>query len=184
MAEEARLTETPEGLVPASDGWFVLNVRDASWFRSERFGAAGRFENRDAPFSHLGINIRVLQPGQPNARYHSESTQEDFLVLAGECLLVVEGQERSLGAWDVVHCPPGTAHVFVGSGSGPCVILMVGARADNRSLLYPVSEVALRHGAGVESETTDPAQAYAGTLRAEPGRPPRWNELPWSRPVE
>jgi mannose-6-phosphate isomerase-like protein (cupin superfamily) len=107
VAEEARLEETGSGLVPATEGWFVANVRDTAWRVHDTFGADCRFEGPDAPFSQLGINICVLEPGQPNCRYHRESLQEDFLVLAGECLLLVEEQERRLRAWDFVHCPPG-----------------------------------------------------------------------------
>ena len=89
MVEEARLEETPSGLVPTTDGWFVLNVRDAAWVTQPTFGAGCRFEGPDARFPELGINLRVLQPGQPNCLYHRESAQEDFLVLAGECALLV-----------------------------------------------------------------------------------------------
>jgi uncharacterized cupin superfamily protein len=98
--------------------WFVVNVRDARWRRHETFGASCRFETPQTPFDQLGVNIRVLQPGEPNCLYHSENLQEDFLVLAGECLLLVDGEERPLQAWDFVHCPPGTEHVFVGAGDG------------------------------------------------------------------
>ena len=101
-----------------------------------------------------------FQPGQAS-RYHREANQEDFLVLAGECLLLIEGEERPLKAWDFVHCPPWTEHVFVGAGDVPCLILGVGARSKGRGLRYPVNEVALAHGAGVDTETADPAQAYA-----------------------
>jgi uncharacterized cupin superfamily protein len=160
--------------------WFVVNVRDARWWRHDAFGAACRFEDRETPFEQLGINIRVLGPGEPNARYHRETAQEDFLVLAGECLLLIEGQERRLRAWDFVHCPPETEHVFIGAGRGPCVILMTGARRDGIVYTYPVSELAVRYGAGVETETTSPAEAYAGLPRWEPGRPKAWPELPWT----
>src|SRR5919201_3207315 len=131
--------------------WFVVNVRDAPWWRHDTFGASCRFEDREKPFEQLGVNIRVLQPGQPNCLYHSESLQEDFLVLSGECLLLVEGEERRLRPWDFVHCPPWTEHIFVGAGDGPCLVLAVGARRKGRGIRYPVSEVALKHGAGVET---------------------------------
>ena len=160
--------------------WFVVNVRDARWWRHHAFGASCRFENRETPFEQLGVNIRVLQPGEPNCLYHSENLQEDFLVLAGECLLLVDGEERPLETWDFVHSPPGTEHVFVGAGDGPCAILMVGARSDDERLLYPVSEVARRHGASAEQETTSPEEAYASFARPAEGRPDRWNELPWA----
>src|SRR5919205_4206975 len=155
--------------------WFVVNVRDARWWRHDTFGAACRFEDRETPFQQLGINIRVLQPRQPNCLYHSESLQEDFLVLAGECLLLVDGEERPLRAWDFVHSPPGTEHVFVGAGDGPSVILMVGARSEDERLLYPRSELAARYDASAEEDTSDPRQAYARFERPQPGRPDYWD---------
>jgi uncharacterized cupin superfamily protein len=183
MVEEARLEETPSGLAPATDGWFVVNVRDAAWVKHETFGAGCRFEVRETPFPQLGINLRVLRPGRSNALYHAEAGQEDFLVLAGECLLLVEGEERPLRAWDFVHLPSRTAHVLVGAGDGPCVVLMTGARPDepdDESILYPVSELAGRYGASAERETPDPAEAYARFGRHEPGRPDDWEQLPWA----
>jgi uncharacterized cupin superfamily protein len=175
---EAPLTETDGGLEPASEGWFVVNVRDACWWDQQDFGTATIFEADERRFPQLGINIQVLEPGQPNSLYHRESLQEDFLVLAGECLLLVEGQERPMRAWDFFHCPPGTDHVFVGAGDGPCAILMVGARSEEEELVYPVSEVALRHGAGVQVETPDPRVAYEPYPRSERWRPPD-RGLPW-----
>ena len=160
--------------------WFVVNVRDARSRRHDTFGAACRFEDRETPFEQLGFNIRVLQPGQPNCLYHSENLQEDFLVLAGECLLLVDGEERLLQAWDFVHCPPGTEHVFVGAGDGPSAILMVGARSDDERLLYPASELARRHGASAERETASPEEAYAPFAPPREERPDRWDELPWA----
>jgi uncharacterized cupin superfamily protein len=161
--------------------WFVVNVRDARWWTHHTFGASCQFEDRENSFEQLGINIRVLQPGQPNCLYHSENLQEDFLVLAGECLLLVEGEERQLRAWDFVHCPPGTEHVFVGAGDRPCAILMVGARSEDERLLYPASQVARRHGASAERETASPEEAYA-PFAPPPSeeRPDRWDELPWA----
>jgi uncharacterized cupin superfamily protein len=158
MPNESRLRQTPGGKVPETAGWFVLNAREARWQTGE-FGAYTRFEG-DERFPHLGINIGVLQPGQPACYYHAEANQEDFLVLSGECLLLIEGQERHLRAWDFVHCPPWTEHVFVGAGSGPCAVLAVGSRSSDETI-YPVSEVALRHRAGVTEETRDPSRAYA-----------------------
>jgi uncharacterized cupin superfamily protein len=101
-------------------------------------------------------------PGQANALYHSEGVQEGFLVLSGECTLVVEEEERPLRQWDYFHCPAGTRHVIVGAGEGPCVVLMIGARPEVEEFVYPVSEFAARHGASVVTETTDPDEAYAG----------------------
>jgi uncharacterized cupin superfamily protein len=162
MVPEASLEPNDVGgLSPAGEGWFVVNARDAQWFDATPLGLYAPFEGEHARFAQLGLNIGVLRPGEPSCMYHAEDAQEDFLVLAGACVLVVEGQERLLGQWDFVHCPPLTRHVFVGAGDAPCVLLGIGARRRGRELVYPVDEVALRHGAGVEAETTDPAEAYA-----------------------
>src|SRR6266849_5800134 len=163
---EARLDDSGAGLAPAADGWFVVNVRDAHWSTAENAekkppGSDCRFESREFSFPQFGIKLRVLEPGQPNGLYHSENQQEAFLVLSGESRLLVEGEERLLRPWDFFHCPAGTEHIFVGAGDGPCVILMAGARAEDEQLLYPVSELAARHGASAEAETPDPAVAYA-----------------------
>jgi uncharacterized cupin superfamily protein len=175
---EARLEDTSAGRAPASAGWFVLNVRDAVWLTSDTFAAAGVFES-DATEFQIGHTVAVLQPGQPSGLYHRESTQEDFLVLTGECLLLVEGEERRLRAWDFVHCPGGTEHIFVGAGNGPCVLFMLGARARDRTIVYPRSELALRHGAGAHSTTTDSAEAYEPYSRWQPGRIDHTG-LPWA----
>jgi mannose-6-phosphate isomerase-like protein (cupin superfamily) len=91
--------------------------------------------------------------------YHAESNQENFLVLAGECTLLVEGEQRSLRAWDFsCHCPPGTEHVFVGAGNGPCVIFMTEGRTRERKTVSPRSDLATRYGAGVETETSSAAE--------------------------
>jgi len=164
----------------ADRGWFVVNVRDTRWQRHETFGAGCVFESPDAPFTQLGINISVLHPGEPNCLYHRESLQEDFLVLAGECRLLVEGEERRLRAWDFFHCPPGVDHVFVGAGDGPCAILAVGARSEQEEIVYPVSELAARYGASVEVETPSPREAYARYGRPVDGRPGGWDSLPWA----
>jgi uncharacterized cupin superfamily protein len=184
--EEARLEQLESGLAPATPGWFVLNVRDAVWDTHDTLGAACHFEGEEVAFAELGVNVRVLSPGRTKWLYHAESGQEDFLVLAGECLLLVEGEERPLRAWDFVHCPPGTAHAFVATGAGPCVIVMVGARPPGwpgSGIVYPRSEVALRHGVGIENETSSPAEAWAalGLREWRPGRPADWDALPWAR---
>jgi uncharacterized cupin superfamily protein len=173
MVPEARLESTEHGLVPKGDGWFVLNARKAQWRHAEGRGAYSQLEG-EPQFPQLGIHLVVLGPGEPMAMYHWEADQEDFLVVAGEALLIVEGEERPLRQWDFVHCPAETKHVIVGAGVGPCVVLAVGARG-NRSTGpdwggYTVEEAALRHGAGVEQDTTDPHQAYARVQRREPTR--------------
>jgi uncharacterized cupin superfamily protein len=192
VAEEARLAETGVGLVPQSEGWFVLNVRDAAWMRHDVFGARCGFEadGRMAREPHglevlqhpqIGFKLHVLQPGKASTLYHSESDQEDFLVLTGECLLIVEGEERRLRAWDFFHCAPHTTHSFIGAGEGPCLIVMVGARTEQGTILYPRDEVALGLGAGVEKDTPSPQEAYSRFPHWRLGRPGRWEELPWNR---
>ena len=167
---EAELRQTEHGLVPEGDGWFVLNAREARWLESERLGMYCGFED-EPRFAQLGINLNVLGPGQPMSMYHWEADQEDFLVLSGEALLIVEGEERPLRQWDFVHCPPRTAHVIVGAGDRAAVILAVGARVHSTGDewgSYTVDEAAHRHGAGVSEETTKPQEAYAPFPRPEP----------------
>jgi uncharacterized cupin superfamily protein len=176
---EARLEDSGSGLVPTGEGWFVVNVRDSEWWVSKTFGSGTVFESEAAEFTQLGINIAVLEPGEPNCLYHAENQQEAFLVLSGECRLLVHEEERLLGPWDFFHCPPGTEHVFVGAGDGPSVILMTGARTTDEQFLYPKSELAARYGASSEETTPDPKQAYAPFERAQRGRPSYWDRLPW-----
>jgi uncharacterized cupin superfamily protein len=176
MVDEAGLAQTESGLIPKGAGWFVVNAREARWWHHDTFGSACTFES-DAPFPDFGINIQVLSPGEPNCMYHGENAQEDFLVLSGECLLLVEGEERPLKQWDFVHSPAWTEHVFVGAGSGPCAILMVGTRPDPEELRYPVVDVARKHNAGVAKETSSGKEAYAPFPRSTEG-PYREGTLP------
>jgi uncharacterized cupin superfamily protein len=157
---DATLTKTENGLIPDAEGWFVLNARDAVWIRSEERGLDTYLEGRQE-WNELGFRIQVLMPGQRNGLYHGERGQEDFLVVSGECLLVVEGEERQLKAWDFVHCPPWTKHIFVGAGDGPCVIVMVGSRAGGSEIVYAVDDVAAKYDASVLEETSNPDEAYA-----------------------
>ncbi len=158
----------------------MLNARQTQWWKRGGRGVLCEFEGAGfeeaADFLQLGINLTLLGPGEPMAMYHWEADQEDFLVLAGEALLIVEGEERELRPWDFVHCPAGTSHTIVGAGDTPCLVLAVGAR--DRSTgpawgAYTVDEGARRHGAGVEHETTDPKEAYA---RFPAGRLTRYRE--------
>jgi uncharacterized cupin superfamily protein len=160
VVPEAPLERVENGLRPAGEGWFVLNARDACWFDSE-LDTYGVFESSENRFEQVGVGIGILRPGRPSGMYHAEDAEEDFLVLSGECLLLIEGQERRLKAWDFVHCPPWTEHIFVGAGDGPCLVVGMGARRKGRGIRFPVNDVALKHGAGVEKETTQPKEAYA-----------------------
>jgi uncharacterized cupin superfamily protein len=170
MVPEASVESTEHGLVAKGEGWYVLNARDSRWWYVEGRGAFCDLEG-DQEFAQLGINVQVLAPGEAMAMYHWEADQEDFLVVSGEALLIIEGEERMLRQWDFVHCPPDTKHTIVGAGSGPCVVVAVGAREHQEGPDwggYTVEEVALRHEAGVEQETNNPEEAYAA-VRAKHG---------------
>ena len=169
MVPEAPLERSEHGVVPKGDGWFVVNARDVEWLYAKGRGAFCNLEG-DAEFTQVGFNPFVLGPGEPMSMYHWEADQEDFLILAGEALLIVEGEERPLRQWDFVHCPPDTNHNVVGAGDGPCVVLAVGSREHQDGPGwggYPVDETALRHKAGVEHETTKGAEAYAHVPKRE-----------------
>ncbi len=167
------MSKTDAGLVPEGEGWFVLSARDVSWIESEERGRDTDFEGRQE-WAQLRFRIQVLMPGQRNGMYHGESGQEDFLVVSGECVLVVEGEERRLKAWDFFHSPPWTRHVFVGAGNGPCVIVMTGSRAGGFEVVYPVSEAAAKYGASVTDETSEPEEAYARFGKEERVAYGRW----------
>jgi quercetin dioxygenase-like cupin family protein len=182
MVTEARLEQITSGLVPVTPGWFVVNTADAAWVENDFYGGVCIFES-DHIFlqgrpdltayekPEAGFTIRVVSPGHPSSGYHAESVQEDFLVLMGECVLIIEDQERQLRTWDFVHCPPMTAHAFVATGEGPCVILATGNRRDDSEVVEPRSEVALRYDAG-------PERRGGWEVR----RPRQWDELPWAEP--
>ena len=168
MVSESELVSTEHGLVPKGQGWFVVNARETQWWERPGRGVLCEFEGAGfeeaADFEQVGINVTILGRGEPMGMYHWEADQEDFLVLSGEALAIVEGEERSLRRWDLLHCPAGTDHVIVGAGEGPCIVLAVGARDRSTGPAwgsYTVDEAALRHGAGVERETTEADEAYA-----------------------
>jgi len=158
--------------------WFVRNVADNEWWVNEKFGARTMLVPEG---SQVGVRVHVLEPGKPSTLYHRESVQEGFLVIEGECLLIVEGEERLLRPWDYFHCAPGTTHGFVGAGDGPCVVVTLGARTEDNTILYAREEVALGHDAGVEHETDTPREAYAPFPKWESGHPDAWDSLPWNR---
>jgi len=172
---EAKIERTATGLRPSGDGWFVVNLAELDAQRNARLGTVCSPEPSDARFEEFGFNVRVLEPGQFNARYHRENQQEAFLVLSGECILVVEGQERRLASGDFFHSPPLTGHVFVGAGVGPCTIVMVGGRTKQwcEGEGFPVDATAARHGASVPRATQLPADAYADMPEDEAAH------LPW-----
>ena len=181
MVPEAEFHETEQGRVATGDGWYVVNARDTRWYYVRGRGAFCDLEG-DQDFTQLGINVMTLGPGEAMAMYHWEADQEDFLVVFGEALLIVEGEERPLRAWDFVHCPPNTKHTIVGAGSG-CVVVAVGARIDSVDNPnwggYTVDEVALRHEAGVEQETTVPDEAYAPVREKHGAREPMRYRVHW-----
>ena len=173
MVPEAPLDVTEHGgRTPAEAGWFVVNAREARWFDRGPRGALCVLEGEgEGRFPQVGIHLFVLGPGQPMSMYHWEADQEDFLVLSGEALLLVEGEERPLRQWDFVHTPARASHTILGAGDGPCVVLAIGARIDSTGENwggYPVHEVAVRHDAAAERETTSAAEAYARFPKPQP----------------
>jgi len=189
MVKEARLDRVASGLAPVTPGWFVINTAEAAWvtnddwsggvciFESDEFVLRGRPDLTGYEKPHAGFTIRVVPPGRPADLYHAESVQEDFLILQGECLLIIEDEERHLRTWDFVHCPPMTAHTFVATGNGPCVILATGNRRDDLERDYPRSETALQHDAGSEVTTRNPERHGHWEVR----HPEGWDDLPWVR---
>jgi uncharacterized cupin superfamily protein len=144
-----------------------MNVSAAPAMGHPRRAMCIDFEPQASPWPDTGVNIQVMQPGQPNCRYHSEPVQEDFLVLYGECIVILEGEEQPLRQWDFLHCPAGVEHVFVGSGDGPCAVLMIGSRRKDEAH-YPVNELAAKYDASVSTATDEPHEAYAD-----------WRQEPW-----
>jgi uncharacterized cupin superfamily protein len=169
---EAEIEQTETGLQPADDGWWILNASDIGWAAVEGGGIWCSFESPKQRSPLLGIGIHVLHPGETPGMYHAESNQEGFLVLSGECLAIVEGQERRMGPWDYLHCPPGTAHITIGAGDGPCAILMVGTRDPEETTRYIAEPAAARHGAAVAVDTESAREAYVERPPIEPARSP------------
>jgi uncharacterized cupin superfamily protein len=145
----------------------VTNLSEARTFSHSRGVTHLSLEPEGVIWPDTGVSVQIMQPGKPNARYHSEPVQEDFLVLDGECIAILDGEERRLQQWDYVHCPAGTEHAFVGAGDRPCVLLMIGSRREDAPH-YPVNESAAKYDASVKSPTSDPAEAYAD-----------WRQEPW-----
>jgi uncharacterized cupin superfamily protein len=160
-------------MVEERGGWYVVNVKNAKWAKTPEFGRRCLFE-MEGRFPQTGVRIAVLEPGKPNCRYHRENAQEDFLVLSGECLLLVNGEQKRLETWDYVHCPPGVSHVFVGAGDGPCVVLMIGHRPAEVEVFYPASDLAGKFGAESPEPTPDPSVAYGDISPLEPIDAPEW----------
>ncbi len=181
MVPEAPLEKTDAGLVAAGDGWFVMNAREARWRDRPGRGKSLPFEGK-TDFRQQAINLFALEPGEPIGMYHWEAVQEDFLVLSGDALLLVEGEERPLLQWDFVHCPAGTNHMIIGAGKEGCVVLAIGARTEQDDApwgAYTVEPIALAYGAGVDAETNDPEEAYARFPEPAPTRYDGW--LPGSQ---
>ena len=188
---EAPLGRSAQVLRLRATAGFVVSVADTAWVHNDAFGNRCTFERSprvlmERPdleprmFAGVGYTLAVLAPGKPSGLYHAESLPEDFPVLTGEGVLLIEGDKRELRAWDFVHCPAGTNHIFIGAGDGPCVLFMTGARGEGKTINYPRDDLALAHGAGVETETSSPKEAYDPLPPWRLGRPETWDQLPWA----
>jgi mannose-6-phosphate isomerase-like protein (cupin superfamily) len=181
MVPEAPLHETDEGLAPGSPGWFVINAREARWRKRPERGhslplSGWSDEECETHFTQLGVNLLVLGPGEPMSIYHWETDAEGFFVIAGEPLLIMEGEERQLRQYDYVHCPPHAKHVIVGAGERPCVVLAMSSRqfmATPEWGGYSIDEKAGRYNANPPEETNDSTYAYE---RFAPSVPTRYRE--------
>lgn len=161
MVREAPPEATPDGLATSGGGWFVVNVRETRWIGQDGLWRGPWLEPEDERWAGLGFNVSVLDPGHPMARYHAESNQEAFLVVHGECLLLIEGEERRLRQWDFVHCPPWTEHILIGAGDGPAVVIAVSSRSPDTGVRYLAAGIARRHGAAPPKDTELESEAYA-----------------------
>jgi len=161
VSDEARLEQTDTGLRPTDPGWYILNLSQMCWRGFPGGGAFTSFESGPEPSARLGIGVHILYPGDKPGYYHAEDDLEGFLVLSGECVAVVEGEEHRMGPWDYLHCPPGTAHITVGAGDAPCAILMYGTRTAEAAIRYLPDAAAARYGAAVERESGSPQEVYA-----------------------
>jgi hypothetical protein len=55
VVEEARLEKLDAGLTPVTEGWFVVNVRDAPRVTNDVLGSACTFEGEGTPpFGEIG----------------------------------------------------------------------------------------------------------------------------------
>src|SRR4051794_592273 len=182
MVPEGPVQKTEDGLVPGSPGWVVVNAKEARWRKRPGRGyslplSGWSDEECETQFPQLGVNLIVLRPGEPLAMYHWEADTEGFLVIAGEPLLIIEGEERPLRQWDYVHCPPGTNHIIVGAGDAVSVVLAVSSRAHMATSEwggYTADPAATRHGAGVDEDTTDADEAYARFPDSRPAAYDGW----------
>ena len=168
----AKIEQTETGRRPADDGWYILNLAEVPWATVPGGGTWNLFESSGARWPTLGFGVHILNPGEAPGFYHAESNQEGFLVLSGECLAIVEGEERRMGPWDYLHCPPGTAHITIGAGEGPCAIVMVGTRSPDQTIQYLPEPAAARHGAAVAVATDSPREAYVDRPPIVPARSP------------
>jgi uncharacterized cupin superfamily protein len=169
---EAPFEETEHGLVCKGDGWFLVNARDVRWRESKGRGVSSNFGG-DTLFDQLGVGITVVGPNEPTTMYHWESNEEDFLVLRGGGIAILDGEEHQLRQWDSIHCPPGTVHTFIGGPEG-LVLFGVGAREHPDEGSYVADSLAARYGAAPERNTESTAEAYKSFGPREPVRYGGW----------
>ena len=163
--QEAHIEKTPEGQVPVGDGWFIRNLGELAWETVPGFGVWRELG--------VGLHVHVLQPGEAGGYYHAEDAAEGFVVLSGECVAIVEGEERRMRRWDYLHSPPRAEHITVGAGEEPCAILMFGSPDPSRKVEWIANETAARYGASVAKTTGRDAEAYGDLPESVRVRPPR-----------
>jgi uncharacterized cupin superfamily protein len=173
--QEAQIEQTPEGRVPVDGGWFILNLGELAWETAAGFGTWCDFDppERASTTSRIGVHVHVLEPGESNGYYHAEAAQEGFLVLSGECIAIVEGEDRRMRQWDYFHSPPGTAHITVGAGEEGCAIMMLGSPDPKRKVEWIANAVAARHDASVARTTGRDTEAYGDLPPVVRVRPPK-----------
>jgi Cupin domain len=166
---EASVRMSKNGLVTDGEGWFVVNARESRWRDEGPLGSYCTFEGKRA-IPAFRDQYQRPRAGRDDGDVPPRDRQEAFLILAGECTLIVEGRGRQLVAWDFFYCPPGTGHSIVAAGRQAAVVLAVGARGRGvgGGVVYPVCKAAARYGASVARETTSSAAAYAKARARQP----------------
>jgi hypothetical protein len=158
MVPESQLEKTEHGLVSKGEGWFVLNKRDAVWRHVDGRGASASLApiSKASGNSSSSASIRSCSgSGRTDGHVPLEGRSGGLPRGVGEAVLIIEGEERQLRAWDFVHCPPNTKRVIGGAGSGPCFVIAVGAREHDSlcvtGVVYVIKSIRIRARGGISA---------------------------------